>query len=80
MASAATSCPGRTPGDRRRSRRDPHPFEVVVSDQPPVVTPGLALALLRLFRRRMDRQPALDENTRPLHPPGQEDAPGRKAS
>ncbi len=50
----------------------PHSFEVVVPDQPPVVTPGLALALLRLFRRRMGQQPAPGENTCSLHPSGEE--------
>ncbi len=57
----------------------PRPFEVVVPDQPPVVTPGLAAALLRLIRRRhADRSPAQHSPAPP--PPPTDDGVERKAS
>ncbi|WP_261571299.1 hypothetical protein [Frankia gtarii] len=58
----------------------PRPLDVVVPDQPPVLTPGAAAVLLRLFRRRMATPPAPDDNTRDPHPPYEEGGTEGKAS
>ncbi|WP_131767479.1 hypothetical protein [Candidatus Protofrankia californiensis] len=39
------------------------PLKVVVPDQPPTLTPGLATSLLRLLRRRMDAKTAAGKNS-----------------